>query len=164
MRDPSSRFYVQRCPPTPRPVSASQPRPQATMNKEKKKQIEKGRVKQEEKQAGWLACEPQLQIWPAYCLFLSILLGGKLSEPSSHQNKGVAFHSLLHRNKPAFSPSWGGRALVGFQQRCWSFLFPLHQGIWLQVSNPALQTLTGNSKRLISQLQSLWQLSPEAVL
>ena len=63
---------------------------------------------------GRLACGPQLEIWPAFGLFFTSCWKGNSLEPSSHQSKGRAFHSLLDRNRLPSVP-------LGEDQLLWYF-------------------------------------------
>lgn len=121
----SFRSCVQRWSPHSQHRMTSQWKPLATLKEKnigKKEGVDRKKSGQAGRQAGRLTgLRPWLEIWPAFGLFSASCWKGNSLEPSSHQSKGMAFHSLLHRNKPAFSPSWGGRAFVVLQQRGWSF-------------------------------------------
>lgn len=125
----SFRTCVQRCPPpSPAPQSTQNDLSVKASGHSEGKSIGKmeGVYGKKNGQAGRQAGRltglwPWLEIWPAFGLFSASLWKGNSLEPSSHQSKGMAFHSLLHRNKTAFSPSWGRRAFVVLQLRGWSF-------------------------------------------
>ena len=65
-------------------------------------------------QTGWVACGPQLEIWPAFGLFFTSCWKGNSLEPSSHQSEGRAFHSLLDRNRLPSVPLGEDRLLWYF--------------------------------------------------
>lgn len=90
------------------PNDLLQPRPRAIM-KEGRNRGEKERVNRKKKkkqasgQSGW-PTNPGLRLGWHLLYSSASCWKGNFLEPSSHQSKGVAFHSLLHRNKTASVP------------------------------------------------------------
>lgn len=144
----SSRFCVLALvPPQSTLNDPSQPRPPTTLkegrNRGKKEGVQSTR---EEKQASRLA-----GLWtPAWDLagiwFIPQHLAGRETplSPVPIRAKEQLFTACYTETSRLQSLS-GRTGFCGTSATVLVLFSPLHQGNWLQVSNPALQTLTGNS-------------------